>query len=128
MYIIFGAIFNLIATIILIPRFKSYGAAVGSIIAESVINFFYFSRCEGFYTVKQLALSAYKKFIAAIIMFVYLFFMDKYLNLQNWLVLAIQVIGGASIYFVILLILRDKAIKTLLEMKIFDRFRKKKNK
>ena len=126
MYIIFGAIFNLIATIILIPRFKSYGAAVGSIIAESVINFFYFSRCEGFYTVKQLALSVYKKFIAAIIMFVYLFFMDKYLNLQNWLVLAIQVIGGASIYFVILLILRDKAIKTLLELKIFDRFRRKK--
>ena len=59
-------------------------------------------------------------------MFIYLFFIDKYMNINDWVALIIEIIGGASIYFLILLLLRDKALKTLLEMKIFDRFKKKK--
>ncbi len=123
-YLIFGAIFNLIANLILIPKWKAYGAAVGSIVAESVINIFYFIKCDSFYTIRQLIASVYKKIIAALIMFVYLFFIDKYLWFQDWVVLVIEIIGGAGIYFVSLLLLRDRAIKTLFELKIFDRFRK----
>ena len=125
-YIIMGAVFNLIANILLIPKWKAYGAAVGSIIAEVVILIFCFVHCNGFYSVKQLLLSMYKKLFAAMIMLVYLFIIDRVLTVQNWIVLVIQVIGGALIYFVVLLIVKDRGLKILFEMKIFDRFRKKK--
>lgn len=115
MYLIAGAFFNLIANIILIPTFKSRGAAVGSIIAESIISILYFYNCNHFYTLKQLFLSVYKKIFAAIIMLIYLFFINKYLELANSIILIIQISGGIIIYCVILLLLKDSTMLFLID-------------
>ncbi|MBR5646569.1 MAG: flippase [Treponema sp.] len=123
-YIIIGAVCNLIANLALIPRWKAYGASVGSIIAETSIVILCFANCNGFYSVKQLFTSMYKKLIAAVIMVTFLIGMDKFLSFKNWIVLAIQIPCGAGIYFISLLILRDKSIKMILELKLFKRFRK----
>ena len=106
-YLIIGAVLNLIANIILIPNLKSRGAAIGSIIAELIISILYFSNCKGFYTVKLLFLSIYKKLIAGLIMYFYLFLINKYVLLSNPIVLIIQVSGGIIIYSLLLLLLHD---------------------
>ena len=110
MYLIIGAVLNLIANLILIPSLKSRGAAIGSIIAESIISILYFANCKGFYTLKQLALSVYKKIIAGLIMFIYLFIINKYVFLSHEVTLLIQVSGGIIIYFLILILLKDSII------------------
>jgi len=110
MYLIIGAVLNLIANLILIPSLKSRGAAIGSIIAESIISILYFANCKGFYTLKQLALSVYKKIIAGLIMFIYLFIINKYVLLSHEVTLLIQVSGGIIIYFLILLLFKDSII------------------
>ena len=113
-YLIIGAICNLIANIVLIPTLKSRGAAIGSIIAELIITILYFSHCNGFYSIKLLFLSCYKKLFASICMLFYLILINKYLTLANSIVLFIQIIGGIIIYFIILLLLKDSTILLLL--------------
>ncbi len=109
-YLIIGAVCNLIANIILIPSLKSRGAAIGSIIAELLITILYFSNCNGFYSVKKLFLSIYKKIFAAILMLCYLLLINKYVLLSTAFVLFVQIIGGIIIYSLILLILKDTTI------------------
>ncbi|MBO4533077.1 MAG: oligosaccharide flippase family protein [Treponema sp.] len=109
-YLIIGALLNLIANIILIPNFKSQGAAIGSIIAEFIITILYFSNCKGFYTLKLFFLSIYKKILAGLIMFLYLFLINKYVIISNPLILLIQISGGSIIYILILFILKDSIL------------------
>ncbi|MCR4734990.1 MAG: oligosaccharide flippase family protein [Treponema sp.] len=126
-YLIIGAVCNLIANIILIPRFRANGAAIGSIIAEIIISVLYFCNCKGFYTFKTFFLSIYKKIIAGILMFIYLLLINKYIILSNTLTLFIQISGGIVIYFFILLLLRDSTIYYLKNI-IIEKIKKHKKK
>ncbi len=123
-YLIIGAICNLIANIILIPKFQSNGAAIGSIIAELIITILYFYNCNQFYNIKLLFFSTYKRIIAGFIMLVYLIILNKYLSLANWIVLFIQIAGGILIYLCILVLLKDSMLFNYI-IKMSKRFTKK---
>lgn len=104
-----GAIINLILNLILIPRLQSVGAAIGTICAESVIAFLYIFKSRHIIGFKKILILSYKKFIAAIIMSVWLFFITK-LDLIIYIKLILEVLSGAFVYIITLVIIKDKTI------------------
>lgn len=105
-FIVIGAITNLILNLILIPKFQSIGAALGSIIAEAIIAVLYIIFCKGYFSIKLWLKCAIKKIIAAIVMVVELNLVSKLLPISV-ISLLILVISGIIVYFVMLLILHD---------------------
>lgn len=102
-----GAVVNLICNLLLIPQLQSVGAIIGTLIAESVISTLYIIFCKGFLTVKKIIKIAWKKTIAALIMYVLVIFVGK-ISLAPLIKMFVQVISGAICYLAILIILRDK--------------------
>lgn len=106
-YLIVGAVVNLYLNLLFISRFGAYGAAVASVIAETVITVLYVKFSDGYGNIKLLIDTGAKKLIAGIGMFVVVYLMN---NIQvNSLVLVVaQVMVGAVVYGLLLVLLRDK--------------------
>ena len=68
MFLIVGAVCNLILNLILIPRFMSAGAIVASVAAELIITVLYVAKCDNTLTVGQIAAISYKKLLAGVVM------------------------------------------------------------
>lgn len=109
-YVIIGAVTNLVFNVLLIPKFKGIGAVLGTLIAESIIMILYICFCKGFLTFSTVFKHSWKKIIAAAVMFVYLIFVKKYFS-NAFILLLVQICGGVFIYFALLLLLRDSAIR-----------------
>ncbi len=115
--LIIGALVNLIFNLILIPRFKSYGAAVGSLVAESLITILYISFSKEYYNFKLLIKHSWKKILAGALMLLYLFFMANII--QNSIIcIFVQIISGIILYFIILLLLHDSFMFSFIIPKI----------
>lgn len=112
-YIIVGSFVNLLLNIILIPYVKSYGAAIATIVAETVITILYVINCNGVLTVQNILQLCWKKIVAAIVMLKipYLF---KNMGWENSIALPLQVICGGLIYILILSLLNDSFIRDFL--------------
>lgn len=106
-YIIIGSFTNLILNIILIPKYKSYGAIVATIIAESLISFLYLKNSSGFMNFKKIINFSYKKIAAGIIMMLFIFILSL-LKINDLILLIIEVILGGLVYIMILIIMKDK--------------------
>ena len=92
-----GAVSNLIANYILIPKLASIGASIGTVIAESVVMIY-----QAILVRKELPIYNYIKrifgFLAkSIIMFLCIYFL-KFLPLSDIYLLTIQVLLGIIIY------------------------------
>lgn len=125
-FLIIGAGINLILNIILIPYFKAFGAAVATVIAESVIAVLYLSNCDKYMTFKKLFKIIWKKIISGLTMFVIIYLFGRYLHFKNYIILSIQIITGALVYSGMLIILKDSWVLTILN-KILIKLRIKKN-
>lgn len=112
-YIITGSVVNLILNLILIPKYKSVGAVIATIAAESTISFLYIKASNNMYTFKELFKYSYKKIIAGLIMFMCIMFMDKFIS-NAFIALLIEVITGVIIYCVILILFKDSFISEIL--------------
>ncbi len=107
-----GAIVNLILNIILIHYFKGVGAAIASVIAELVIfgiQLRYFR--EQFRIIEILELSV-KCIISGIIMFIVVITITKYMPVSV-INTAIQILTGAIVYVLMLIILKYSFLKDL---------------
>ncbi len=106
---LFGALANVIANALLIPRFDAAGAAVGTVIAEGLalsIQYIYARRYIGSFG----AIDAVpKKLFAALVMGCVILYMGT-LRQDIWM-LFLQIAAGVVIYFVILILLRDGELK-----------------
>lgn len=111
-FIIIGSIINLCLNLILIPRFKSEGAVVASVIAEVIISFMYIRKCEGYYSFKLLFAAMWKKVIAGLIMVFVVYFLGQQIEKAVY-ALIIQVMAGIGIYCALLYILNDSFIKNI---------------
>lgn len=102
-----GAAVNLICNIILIPRWQSIGAALGSVIAEFSVSAMqiWFIRKE--LSPKKIILSSTKYIVAGAIMFILLIFENKFFTPSVVHTLC-MVISGVIVYMLVLLILRDR--------------------
>lgn len=117
-----GALINLVLNIILIPKYKSVGAIIGSVIAEAVISYLYVKFSNGFLTFKQIFFSIWKKIIAGFIMMISVTFIGK-IDFNYIIRLFVQVASGIIIYSSCLFIERDKYFKLFCNM-IFSKLKK----
>lgn len=108
-FIVIGSLINLILNLLLIPNFKSYGAVMGSIVAELTISILYILNCNKIINIKFMIQIFWKKFVAGIIMFILLYVVNIFIK-QELLACIIDVILGISTYVLVLIILRDSSI------------------
>ncbi len=123
-YLVVGAVTNLTLNLILIPRFKAFGATVATVIAESVVTLQYILNSKEYVTFSSLWRTGWKKLLSGSVMFIAVFSMGN-LALNEILLLALQVICGILIYGGLLLVLRDRwlldAVREVL-LKLKERF------
>lgn len=105
--IITGAIVNFTLNSFLIPSFGADGAAFASVFAESIISIIYMHMSKGFMSWHQLAKIGWKKIIAGFLMFLFIWFIGNgYYG--NVVITIIQILLGAAIYGILLLVMKDK--------------------
>ena len=107
--VVIGAAINFVCNLVLIPRWYSSGAMLASVIAE-----FSVTAVQFYYVRKQLNLKkiiAYvpKYLIASLLMLVLLIIEDQYLA-SSVISTLIMIVSGAFLYFIVLIIMRDKLI------------------
>jgi len=121
--VVSGAITNLIFNFIFIPKLMSVGAAIGTIIAEVVVTSFQLYCVRKEFNVKEVFGMSIKYVVSALIMFVGIILLNKFIltNVSVVLRLALDVFVGIAIYCTGLLLLKDeffiKLIKRVLNCK-----------
>lgn len=106
-YLIIGSVVNLILNLLMIPRFGAEGAAIASVIAETVVSILYVQFSCGYGNVSVLIKTGGKKMLAGIFMFCIVFYLNQ-LQINSLFVLVLQVVIGCSTYMAILLVLQDE--------------------
>lgn len=126
-FIIVGSCTNLILNLFLIPKYGSYGAAVATIVAELIISILYLKYCDGFLTLKKICKFSFKKLIAGLIMLVCVCLLSNLTIFKNSMIVVIQVVLGALIYGIGLIILKDEFTISFLKSQILTRLNKNNN-
>ena len=112
-----GAVVNFILNCILIPKYKSIGAAVASVIAESIITIVQFILAKNYLSTFVIMKNSIKYFFAGITMIFALFVFARNLEPSILNSLIISSIG-VGVYFGILLILKDEfLLENIMKMK-----------
>ena len=113
-FLITGSVVNLVCNSFLIYFYGSIGAAIASVIAEFVVTFLYVLNARKFVNPLQFLIVSIKYLIAGICMFVPVFIIN--LKLESTVINLILEVGlGVIIYFVVLLILRDKFLINMIK-------------
>ena len=123
MFLLVGAGCNVVLNLILIPIFKSSGAVVASVCAETIITALYLINCDGYLRFRQIAVIAYKKIIAGAVMFGAIYLAKPFIP-ETVAGLLILVFGGGTMYVLALLALRDSAMIRV-SRELIARFKKK---
>ena len=90
----------------MIPHFKSYGATVATIIAETTISVLYLKNCNKYFLFSRLVSISWKKIVAGISMFIGIYFIN-YIKINSCILIFAQVIIGIFIYISCLTVLKD---------------------
>ena len=120
-----SAVINFIMNLVLIPRLLSVGAAIASVFAETtgiIIQFAYCIKKEdiAFCTILK---SVWKYFVSGITMLCFLVFLCKFTP-ANWMGLFTIIVIGATIYGIMLIVLKDSfTLETVYSIK--DNIKKK---
>ena len=112
-----GAIVNLLFNLILIKYFEGVGAAISSVIAEAVIliiQLIYIRKQFSFIEIFKISINY---FISGLIMFIVVRALVQCLSISILNTL-IEVTIGTTIYFVSLIVLKDKFLKDLINQVI----------
>ena len=112
--VVFGACVNFVMNSLLIGRYGAIGASIGTVIAELTVTSvqLYYTR-KDFDFKKVIGLTRNYLF-ASIIMFVCCKLIANFIT-SNVISIIAQVVVGACIYGVILLIMKDEFLKEILE-------------
>lgn len=111
--VVVGSLVNLVFNSILIPKFGAVGATIGTIIAEFIVTTIqiYFTR-KNFEFKKILKLSK-NYIVSAICMFIICLLLKKVIK-NNLFSLIAQVIVGMISYGIILILIKDKFVKEII--------------
>lgn len=116
----YGAIVNFIINFLLIPKYASIGACIGTIFAEVTVMLYQIIKVKNEIPVFKYLISSLRFLIPALIMFILIYPLNL-LKLSSIYIILIQVCMGAVIYF----ILNYKYILEIIDLnKILSRFRK----
>ena len=112
--VIIGATVNFILNFILINIFKSVGAAIASVFAETAILVAQLIFVRKEINIKNVYNGAWKYILSSIIMFIITILLKDITNNQFYN-LIIQMGTGVCIYFGMLLILKDEFLKEFIQ-------------
>lgn len=125
-FVIAGACLNCCLNLLLIPKFNSYGATVASVIAEFVITGLYIHYAKNIVTLKNIIKYSYKFVLSGIAMFFVVRYLTNILP-NNWICVGVEIISGAAIYAILLVIFRDAFFMECLHKYVFTYFKKLRN-
>lgn len=121
--VVYGAVINFILNIFLITKFQSYGAAIASVAAETVIAIVQIWIVRKELSPWKIIKSGTHYYIAGFIMAIVLCFVGVHLS-SSIINTMILVICGALTYFVVLLVIKDQFFLDYV-ISIGDKFLKK---
>ena len=110
-----GAGLNLVCNLILIPRIWSFGAVVGSIVAELTITILYFYLARKYVSVRLTLKDTLKYILASVLMYFAVVFVKGYLPATIFATV-MEVVVGAVVYLVVLLVCRDKLVYEYIDL------------
>lgn len=117
--VVSGAVINFILNIILIRFFWSYGAVIATIVAETTITTVMIILIRKEISFIKIIKQVPKYLISGIIMFIAVYFTEKLVSAKIYYSLLLS-LEGIVIYFVMLLILKDKFLLNILnKVKLF---------
>lgn len=105
-FLIIGAVFNLILNCLLIPFFKSYGAALASVAAELLITMLYVNHSNRILSWQYILGVLPKKLAGCFLMLGAILIINHYLT-NNFVATVLDICIGGSIYMLLLIILQD---------------------
>ena len=108
-----GTVVNLVFNLLLIPHLLSYGAALATVIAEMSVTLVQIYATRNIFSYKYIFKIIYKYIIAALIMFLGILMLSNILSISI-LNTFIEIFLGCIIYFLILIILKDKTVSSFL--------------
>lgn len=112
-----GAVLNLVCNLLLIPKMGSFGATIGSLVAEGTITVLYFWLSKKYVSVKHTFADYIKYVIAGAIMYFAVVIVKGFFP-PTILYTAIEAAIGCVVYGLILIILQDKMVLEYLKMGI----------
>ena len=110
-----GAVVNLILNVPLIRIWGLNGAMWSSVLSEISVTLYQMWAVRHLLNFKELFADSRKYFIAGLVMFVPVFWMNAHLK-NSWLMMGIEVIVGVIVYIVIVALLKASIIKEAKEL------------
>lgn len=104
--VVVGAFSNILLNFILIPTFKSLGATIASILAESIVLIIELYYCKNYMNIKEILKSSIKKIISGLIMFLVVILIPYLFS--SLITIIIKLIIGIIIYMLMAVSLRDE--------------------
>lgn len=117
--VIIGAIVNFLCNSVLIYKYKSIGAAIASVIAETSILLMFLKFSDEYVRINELLKYSKKYIVSSLIMGIILWKINIYIP-SNIIGITLQIVLGICIYFGILLFLKDEFILNCLEKKLLS--------
>ena len=108
--VVTGACLNLAFNALLIHRYKAFGAAVASFIAEVSVTQLFLVRND--LPIGRIVRSSWKYFISGLIMYVVVCLEGAFFEASAWNT-AIMIISGAVVYFLALFVLKDDLLNKI---------------
>ena len=110
--VIIGAVLNLLINILLIPKYKSVGACVGTIVAEFVVMLYQIIIVWKDLPIKKYIVNSISFLIKSILMFLIISFYS-YINISSEIVVLLKIVSAVIIYA----LLNFNYIKDILNLK-----------
>lgn len=109
-----GAMVNLIANFLLIPRYSIVGATVASILSELIVMIIYVNLGKKYFKLEGVKKTFGKVLLAASITALYLYACTR-INVNPWLVILLET-GGAVVYGLALLSMKEETAKQYVDL------------
>ncbi|MBP1920101.1 flippase [Youngiibacter multivorans] len=120
--IIIGAVINFCLNLLLIPKYESFGAAVASVFAELAILTVYIKISSSQLEFDKLISQNIPRLISAVLMFLVVYNSNGFFAIGT-INLLVQIISGALVYFLVLILMKDELIMDLVRNQ-FNRIKK----
>ena len=110
--ILIGSLTNLILNIVLITKYQAIGAAISTLIAESIITILFVHGTDGFIKWHDIGHIISKKIVAGIVMLICILMIKRIIvGMNDAAMLAVMISAGALVYILILALLRDPSLR-----------------
>lgn len=124
--VIIGAISNFLINLILIPRYQAFGAGIATLCAEGFVTLYQLIKARKEIKYKKLFLNFIEFIFAGALMSCFVIFITKVVDKPLFQIIY-SMIGGAILYYLVLLVLRNKIILSITKV-IIDKVKIKKGK